>query len=111
MKNAPAVEKRIEVARPSAVFRAVSEQSTSVSAEMLDALNSRLLSWPPDFAPSRKLARIIERRRDALHNGAIDWGHAEALLFGSLLVEGIGVRISGQDAERGTVRTSQCGAA
>jgi len=61
---------------------------------MLDALNSRLLSWPPDFAPSRKLARIIERRRDALHNGAIDWGHAEALLFGSLLVEGIGVRIT-----------------
>ncbi len=102
MKNTPPTEAKVEVARPSSVFRAISEQSTAVAAEQLEALNARLLSWPTDFAPSKKLARIIERRRDALHNGAIDWGHAEALLFGSLLVEGIGVRMSGQDAERGT---------
>jgi 2-oxoglutarate dehydrogenase E1 component len=37
-----------------------------------------------------------------LHGGSIDWGHAEALAFGSLLVAGVGVRLSGQDAERGT---------
>ncbi|HEX9485019.1 MAG TPA: 2-oxoglutarate dehydrogenase E1 component, partial [Gemmatimonadaceae bacterium] len=78
------------------------EPPTAVAAELLESLNARLLAWPQTFAPPKKLARIIERRREALHNGAIDWGHAEALLFGSLLVEGIGVRMSGQDAERGT---------
>ncbi len=102
MKNAPPVEKKVEVARPSQVFRAISENPTAVAAETLESLNARLLSWPPDFAPSKKLARIIERRREALHAGAIDWGHAEALLFGSLLIEGFGIRLSGQDAERGT---------
>src|SRR5258706_8490390 len=78
------------------------EPPTAVAAELLESLNARLLAWPQTFAPPKKLARIIERRREALHNGAIDWGHAEALLFGSLLVDGIGVRMSGQDAERGT---------
>ena len=44
----------------------------------------------------------MPRRRDAINTGAIDWGHAEALAFGSLIAEGISVRITGQDAERGT---------
>jgi 2-oxoglutarate dehydrogenase E1 component len=44
----------------------------------------------------------LERRRDAIENGGIDWGQAEALAIGSLLVEGIPVRLTGQDTERGT---------
>ena len=44
-----------------------------------------------------------ERRRDAMgEEGGIDWGHAESLAFASLLAEGTSVRMSGQDAERGT---------
>ncbi len=49
-----------------------------------------------------KLAKQLERRRERLLSGEIDWGHAEALSLGSLLVEGIPIRLSGQDTERGT---------
>ena len=49
-----------------------------------------------------KLARQLERRREAMRDGGIDWGHAEALAFASLLEEGIPIRLSGQDTERGT---------
>jgi 2-oxoglutarate dehydrogenase E1 component len=78
---------------------------TGVKAEQLIALNERLLTWPSDFKPSAKLARQLERRRPALSEGkahAIDWGHAEALAWASLIMDGVSVRISGQDAERGT---------
>ena len=95
-------ESAAPAARSSGAFGEAPDPSTAVPAELLDSLNARLLAWPSDFHPPKKLARIIERRRDALHNGGIDWGHAEALAFGSLLVGGVGVRMSGQDAERGT---------
>ena len=48
-----------------------------------------------------KLVRQLERRRDAL-DGEIDWAHAEALAFASLLAEGTPIRLTGQDTERGT---------
>ena len=44
----------------------------------------------------------LERRRAAIREGGIDWGHAEALAFGSLLADGIAIRMTGQDTERGT---------
>jgi 2-oxoglutarate dehydrogenase complex dehydrogenase (E1) component-like enzyme len=49
-----------------------------------------------------KLARMLERRIEALDTGGIDWGQAESLAFATLLVEGIPVRMTGQDTERGT---------
>ena len=49
-----------------------------------------------------KLAKVLERRREAVREGGIDWGHAESLAFASLLEEGIPIRLSGQDTERGT---------
>jgi 2-oxoglutarate dehydrogenase E1 component len=75
---------------------------TAVPAAVLETLNNQLLSWPPTFKGHPKLLKIIERRRESLHGGLIDWGHAEALAFGSLLLGGVGVRLTGQDAERGT---------
>ncbi|MEP7380394.1 MAG: 2-oxoglutarate dehydrogenase E1 component [Gemmatimonadota bacterium] len=76
---------------------------TAVRAESLIALNERLLTWPAEFTPHPRLAKQLERRREALgEGGGIDWGHAEALAFASLVAEGIDVRLSGQDAERGT---------
>ncbi len=75
---------------------------TVVAAERLVALNDEMLTWPEGFKLHPTLQRTLARRRDGLQLGTIDWGHAEALAFASLLVDGIGVRLSGQDAERGT---------
>jgi 2-oxoglutarate dehydrogenase E1 component len=78
------------------------EVATAVPAERLRALNDQLLEVPDGFTVHPKLARQLERRRTALDDGGIDWGQAEALAFASLVVEGIPVRLTGQDTERGT---------
>lgn len=76
---------------------------TAVPAGDLVALNERLLTWPDSFKPLPKLARQLERRRAAMgEGGGIDWGHAEALAWGSLLQHGKSIRVTGQDVERGT---------
>jgi 2-oxoglutarate dehydrogenase E1 component len=74
---------------------------TRVEAATITALNERLLTVPPDFRPNQRLMKQLERRRQNLES-AIDWGHAEALAFGTLVLEGHSVRVSGQDVERGT---------
>lgn len=77
--------------------------NTTVSATELQALNEALLRWPDGFKPNSRVARTLLRRRDALGDaGGIDWGHAESLALGSLLVDGTSVRLTGQDVERGT---------
>ena len=75
---------------------------TALSTERLLELGEQLLRVPDDFEVHPKLARQLERRRETLREGGIDWGHAEALAFASLLEEGIPIRLSGQDTERGT---------
>jgi 2-oxoglutarate dehydrogenase E1 component len=76
---------------------------TGVSGDVLTALNDQLLSWPERFHPHPKLSRQFERRRTAVSSGrGIDWAHAEALAIASLLTEGVPVRFTGQDTERGT---------
>ncbi|MCO4101453.1 2-oxoglutarate dehydrogenase E1 component [Gemmatimonas sp.] len=77
--------------------------ATGLPPERLQFINESLLQWPADFAANPRLAKQLERRRETMgEQGGIEWGHAEALAFGSLLVEGMSVRITGQDAERGT---------
>jgi 2-oxoglutarate dehydrogenase E1 component len=78
------------------------EVVTSVSAERLQALDAALLEVPEGFTIHPKLERQLLRRPEALRSGGIDWGQAEALAFASLLVEGIAIRLTGQDTERGT---------
>jgi 2-oxoglutarate dehydrogenase E1 component len=75
---------------------------TAVAADRLRVLNEQLLRVPDGFVPHPKLMRQLERRRETLDEGGIDWGQAEALAFASLLVEGIPIRLTGQDTERGT---------
>jgi multifunctional 2-oxoglutarate metabolism enzyme len=75
---------------------------TAVAAEKLRAINEALLKTPEGFNVHRKLRRPLARRVDALEGGGIDFGQAEALAFGSLLTEGVHIRLTGQDTERGT---------
>ena len=75
---------------------------TAVAADRLRALNNELLTVPEGFTVHPKLVKQLLRRGEALDSGGVDWGHAEALAFASLLVEGIPIRLSGQDTERGT---------
>jgi 2-oxoglutarate decarboxylase len=79
------------------------EVETAVPAEFLKSLNEQLLTWPEGFTVHPKLKKQLERRRTALGpEGGIDWAHAETLAIASLLTEGVPVRLTGQDTERGT---------
>ena len=79
------------------------EPKTTVQEDLLRGLNEQLLRFPEGFTVHRKLAPFLERRREALESGGeIDWAHAEALAFASLLALGVPVRLTGQDTERGT---------
>jgi 2-oxoglutarate decarboxylase len=75
---------------------------TAVDAERLRALNEALLKTPEGFNIHRKLRRPLARRLEAIEQGGIDFGQAEALAFASLLTEGVHIRLTGQDTERGT---------
>jgi 2-oxoglutarate dehydrogenase E1 component len=75
---------------------------TAVPEERLRRLNEELRRVPEGFTVNPKLERQLARRSEALDAGGIDWGQAEALALSSLLVEGIPIRLTGQDTERGT---------
>jgi 2-oxoglutarate dehydrogenase E1 component len=75
---------------------------TAVGGDLLVALNDQLLRTPEEFTVHPKLARQLERRRGAMSEGGIEWGHAESLAYASLLVDGIPIRLTGQDVQRGT---------
>ena len=78
-------------------------ETTGVALELLERVNDATVDLPDGFEPHPKLWRQLGRRASVFSpNRAIDWGHAESLAFGSLLMEGIPVRLTGQDAQRGT---------
>lgn len=76
---------------------------TGVNTEILRKIGIVAGTVPPDFKLHRQMAKIFQARREMAEQGeGIDWGTAEALAFGSLLLEGNHVRITGQDVQRGT---------
>ncbi len=76
---------------------------TGVDRSMLDLISGAVHSWPEDFNIHPKLARQLESRKATYDStGEIDWALAEAMAFGSLALEGVPVRVSGEDSRRGT---------
>ncbi|ODV61954.1 alpha-ketoglutarate dehydrogenase KGD1 [Ascoidea rubescens DSM 1968] len=76
---------------------------TGLPTETLKHIGNTISSWPEGFEVHGNLKRILKNRKKSLDTGeGIDWSTGEALAFGSLLLEGYHVRVSGQDVERGT---------
>ena len=78
-------------------------ETTGVAFVNLETINDAVVRVPDGFTPHPKLWRQLGKRASVFSpNKDVDWGHAETLAFGSLLMEGIPVRLTGQDAQRGT---------
>lgn len=76
--------------------------NTHVHEDLLERVVEGITSFPPDFNLHPKLRTFIEKRKDILRGGTADWATGEALAFGTLILEGVPVRLSGQDSGRGT---------
>ncbi|CAE6460790.1 unnamed protein product [Rhizoctonia solani] len=76
---------------------------TGVDEDVHKIIGRSISTVPQGFTPHRNLARILSARGKSVEQGTgIDWATAEALAFGSLVLEKYHVRVSGQDVERGT---------
>jgi 2-oxoglutarate decarboxylase len=78
------------------------EVDTAISQEQIETVIDSQLSTPEGFNVHSRLAPQLQRRAQMVADDVIDWGMAEALAVGSLLMEGRTVRLSGQDSRRGT---------
>jgi 2-oxoglutarate dehydrogenase E1 component len=77
--------------------------ATAVSRATVDEVAAALARVPTGFTPHARVGRLMQERAAAVREGRpIDWSTAEALAFGTLVLEGIPVRVSGQDTARGT---------
>ncbi len=83
-----------EVSRPS--------PHTAVDRATLERVVEGITTFPPEFHVHPKLAGSLRKRREVLNGAPMDWATAETLAFGSLVLEGTPVRLSGQDSGRGT---------
>ena len=101
IRDSGAKEEEIELEMPETVAPAPID--TDVPASVIRAIDAQLHRWPDDFQLNPKLQRQLEKRAKAVpEEGNLDWAHGEALAFGSLLRDGVPIRLTGQDSERGT---------
>jgi multifunctional 2-oxoglutarate metabolism enzyme len=91
-------------ARPAraVAYEPESEVDTAVSAAVLEQIGRAHVDLPKGFTPHRRIAQLLARRAKMAVDGDIDWGFAEILAMGSLVNQGVTVRLSGQDSRRGT---------
>lgn len=80
----------------------VTSPETGVQKETIQQILNRLQTMPKDFTPLPKFKRILGRAQELIDRELVDWGMGEHLAYGTLLLEGRDVRISGQDVKRGT---------
>ena len=78
------------------------EVETAVSKDIVEKIGDAHVDVPEDFEVHKKLRSLLKKRQEMSRSGGIDWGFAELLAFGSVLMEGIPVRLAGQDSRRGT---------
>jgi 2-oxoglutarate dehydrogenase E1 component len=76
--------------------------STGISKKDADKILAHLMSLPKDFNPNSKIKRLQKSKQELLDKGLIDWSYGELMAYGSIMLEGKNVRMSGQDVKRGT---------
>lgn len=92
-----------DIVIPEAVLNGFPVMQTGVEESKLAKINEELLTWPAEFTAFKKLEKILKRREEPFKGkGKIDWGHAETLAFATILQDGNSIRLTGQDAQRGT---------
>jgi 2-oxoglutarate dehydrogenase E1 component len=97
--EAPAAVTAAKPPRPLGVLPHI---PTGVDKGTLDRIVAKLTNYPDGFTVHPKLARQFDARDAMYHSGEVDWATAEALAYGSLVLEGHSVRLSGEDSRRGT---------
>ncbi len=90
-------------------YRPEYDVDTAVAPSQLQSIGDAITTAPAGFALHPKLAKLLEHRREmGRGDRAVDWGTAELLAFGSLILQGIPVRLTGQDSRRGTFNQRHC---
>src|SRR5207244_631395 len=79
------------------------DADTRVDPVRLREIAAGFTRWPQGFTPHERVGKLFEERAARVARGeSIDWGTAELLAYGSLLLDGVPIRLSGQDSVRGT---------
>jgi 2-oxoglutarate dehydrogenase E1 component len=78
------------------------EVATAIEPAVLRAIGEAQLNLPEGFTPHKRILQLLERRAKMTADGGIDWAMGELIAIGSLLNQGVTVRLSGQDSRRGT---------
>ncbi len=76
--------------------------ATAIPADLVAKIGAAHTTLPEGFTPHKRVQQLLERRAKMAVEGDIDWGFGEIIAFGSLLAQGVTVRLSGQDSRRGT---------
>ena len=76
--------------------------ATGIDADVIDRIIDHLMTIPEGFSPLSKINRLLQGKRKLLEKQKLDWAMGELLAYGSILLEGKDVRMSGQDVKRGT---------
>jgi 2-oxoglutarate dehydrogenase E1 component len=103
-----AMSKPVELqARPVGIGTTASDHTeinheSAIKGEVVELIGNAHSNLPPNFNVHPKLQQLLAKRLEMSREGGIDWGFGELLALGSLLVEGVNIRMSGQDTRRGT---------
>jgi multifunctional 2-oxoglutarate metabolism enzyme len=93
----------LRAAEPPPAVGVLPHVDTGVDRAVLDRIYDALSGWPEDFKVHPKLAKQFDARDKMVREeGEVDWATAEAMAFGSMLLEGTDIRVAGQDTRRGT---------
>ncbi|BCY14780.1 alpha-ketoglutarate decarboxylase [Actinoplanes sp. L3-i22] len=78
------------------------EVRSAIRADDVRAIGQAHVELPEGFTPHKRVQQLLDRRAKMSTDGGIDWGFGELIAFGSLLAQGVTVRLAGQDSRRGT---------